>query len=70
MTKKQKTATTERKKKMQSIKNLITPSKKKAAAVQDETPAVESIKKAMNNLNQSIGDYEARAPIAFEGFLN
>ena len=55
---------------MQSIKNLITPSKKKAAAVQDETPAVESIKKAMNNLNQSIGDYEARAPIAFEGFLN
>jgi predicted Ser/Thr protein kinase len=70
MTRKQKTATPERKKKMKSIKKLITPSKKKTAAVQDETPAVESIKKAMTNLNQSIGDYETRAPIAFEGFLN
>jgi predicted Ser/Thr protein kinase len=55
---------------MKSIKKLITPSKKRAAPVQDENPAANSIKKAMTNLNQSIGEYEQRAPIAFEGFLN
>ena len=54
---------------MKSIKKLITPSKKKAAPIPEEKPEFESIKKAMDNLNQSIGDYEQRAPINFEGFL-
>jgi predicted Ser/Thr protein kinase len=70
MTKKQKTETTDRKKKMKSIKELITPSKKKTAAVQDDNPAVESIKMAMDNLNLNIGESEQRSPIAFEEFLN
>ena len=54
---------------MKSIKKLITPSKKKAETVPDEKPELESIQKAMDNLNQSIGDYEQRSPINFEGFL-
>jgi len=70
MTQKQKTAPPEPKKKMKRIKNLITPSKKKAASVEVEDPVIESITKAMTNLNQSIGEYEQRAPMAFEGFLN
>ena len=70
MTSKQKTAKTGRKTKMKSIKKLIRPSKKKAPVVQEDDPAVKSIKKALDNLNQSIGEFEQRAPIAFEGFLN
>ena len=70
MTRKQKTATTDRKKKMKSIKEFITPSKKKAAAVQDDDPSIESIKKAMDNLNQNIGKFEQRVSIPIEGFLN
>jgi predicted Ser/Thr protein kinase len=70
MTRKQKTATTDRKKKMKSIKKLIRPSKKKTAAVQEDDPAAKSIKKALDNLNQSIGEFEQRSPIAFEEFLN
>jgi hypothetical protein len=70
MTKKQKTATTEPKKTMTRIKKLITPTKKKAATDQDDDLSVESIKKAMDNLNLNIGESEQRSPIAFEGFLN
>jgi predicted Ser/Thr protein kinase len=70
VTSKQKTAKTGRKTKMKSIKKLIRPSKKKAPVVQEDDPAVKSIKKALDNLNQSIGEFEQRAPIAFEGFLN
>jgi len=55
---------------MKSIKNLITPSKKKAAPVQDDDPAVKNIQKAMDSLNQSIGEFEQRISIPFEGFLN
>ena len=69
MPRKQTSATTERKKKMKSIKKLITPSKKKAESIADEKQELASIKKAMDNLNQSIGDYEQRSPINFEGFL-
>jgi len=69
MTKKQKKAS-EPKKKMKSLKELITPAKKKAAAVADDDLSVESIKKAMDNLNLNIGESEQRSPIAFEGFLN
>jgi predicted Ser/Thr protein kinase len=70
VTKKQKKATLDRKKKMKSIKNLITPSKKKAAPVQDDDPAVKNIQKAMDSLNQSIGEFEQRISIPFEGFLS
>ena len=70
MTRKQKTATTDPKKKMKRIRNLITPAKKKAAAVQPDDPAGKSIQKAISNLNQSIGEFERRTAIPFEGFLN
>jgi predicted Ser/Thr protein kinase len=69
MTRKQKTTTTDGQKKMKRIKKLITPAKKKAAGVQGDDPAVESIKKATDNLNQSIGEFERRSAIPFEGFL-
>jgi predicted Ser/Thr protein kinase len=55
---------------MKRIKDLITPSKKKASPAPDEKSELESIKKAMDNLHQNIGDYEQRSPIAFEAFLN
>ncbi len=70
VTSKQKTAKTGRKTKMKSIKKLIRPSKKKAPVVQDDDPAVQSIKKAMDNLNQSMGEFEQRSAIPFQGFLN
>jgi len=70
VTRKQKTATTDGQKKMKRIRKLITPSKKKAAAVQTDDPAGKSIKKAIDNLNQSIGEFERRSAIPFEGFLN
>lgn len=40
------------------------------AAVQGDPPAGESIKKAIDNLNQSMGKFERRSAIAFEGFLH
>ncbi len=70
MTKKPKTATTDRKQKMKRIKEFITPSKKKAVPVEDDDPAAISIQKAMDNLNQSIGEFEQRVSIPIEGFLN
>jgi predicted Ser/Thr protein kinase len=70
MTRKQKKANTDRKDKMKSIKKLITPSKKKVAPVPDDDPAEKNIQKAMDNLNQSIGEFEQRISIPFEGFLS
>ncbi|MEE9497095.1 MAG: serine protein kinase PrkA, partial [Desulfobacterales bacterium] len=70
MTSKGKTAETGRKTKMKSIKNLITPSKRKAASAQEDDEGVKSIKKAMQNLNQNMSGLEQRSAIPFEEFLN
>ena len=55
---------------MKSIKDLIKPSKKKAdvvaAADKDST---ESIKAALQNLNQNMGGQEKRHTVTFEDFL-
>ena len=55
---------------MKRIKEFITPSKKKAVPVEDDDPAAISIQKAMDNLNQSIGEFEQRVSIPIESFLN
>lgn len=57
------------KKKMKSIKNLISPSKRKAKAVPEDDQEVKSIKKAMQNLNQNMSGLEQRSAIPFEEFL-
>jgi hypothetical protein len=55
---------------MKTIKELITPSKKRAAGTPDDDPSVSSIKKAMHNLNRSMSELEQRTAIPFERFLN
>ena len=57
-------------KKMKSIKNLITPAKKKAAPSQDDDRGIKSIKKAMQNLNRNMSGLEQRSAISFEDFLS
>lgn len=70
MTIKGKTAETGgRKTKMESIKNLVTPSKSKADAAPEDNQETKSIKKAMQNLNQNMSGLEQRAAIPFEEFL-
>ena len=54
---------------MKRIKNLITPSKRKAKAVPEDDQGVKSIKKAMQNLNQNMSGLEKRSAIPFEAFL-
>jgi len=70
MTRDKKTAAKGPKKKMKSIKNLISPSKKKAASVPEDEQGIKSIKKAMQNLNQNLSGLEQRSAIPFEGFLS
>ncbi len=65
-----KTDETGRKTKMKSIKNLITPSKRKAKAVPMDGEDANSIKTAMHNLNHNMSGQEQRLAIPFEGFLN
>ena len=54
---------------MKSIKELITPSKKKVTAAPDEDQSVESIRKAIENLNENMSGLEQRSAIPFEAFL-
>jgi predicted Ser/Thr protein kinase len=58
------------KKKMKDIKERIEPVRRKTTDARDDTPQLGSIKKAMYNLNQSMGALEQRASIPFEKFLN
>jgi len=55
---------------MKTIKELISPSKRKATVSQNDTPAVKSIKKALHSLNQNMSEFEQRASIPFEEFLS
>jgi predicted Ser/Thr protein kinase len=57
-------------KKMKNIKKLIKPSKRKADIAREKDPALESIQKALQNLNQSMSSSEQRSSIPFEKFLN
>ena len=56
------------KKKIKDIKERIGPVRRKTA--DDHTPEHWSIKKAMHNLNLSMGALEQRTSIPFEKFLN
>ena len=69
MSRDKKTATKSQKKKMKSIKELITPSKKKATSIPEDDGGAESIKRAMLNLNQHMSGLEQRTAIPFETFL-
>jgi predicted Ser/Thr protein kinase len=55
---------------METTSNLKMPSKREANASQDDAPAAESIKKALDNLNHSMNKFERRSAIPFEDFLN
>ena len=55
---------------MKSIKDLIKPSKKKTAVVAPaDKDSTESIKAALQNLNQNMGGQEKRHTVTFEEFL-
>ena len=55
---------------MKSIKNLIKPSKRKPASIQEDDQGLKSIKNAMQNLNQNMSGLEQRSAIPFEDYLN
>ena len=55
---------------MENISKLKPPSKRKAAAIQNDASAAKSIKKALDNLNHSMSKFERRTSIPFEEFLN
>ena len=55
---------------METNSKLKTPSKKMAAALQDDASDPKSIKKALDNLNHSMSKFERRSSIPFEAFLN
>ena len=55
---------------MKNIRKLIKPSKRKVATASEKDPAVNSIKKALLNLNQNMSASEQRSSIPFEKFLN
>ena len=55
---------------MKSIKDLITSSKTKAVPIQEDDQCMQSIKKAMQNLNRNMSGQEQRSAIPFEDFLN
>ncbi len=55
---------------METTSKLKTPSKREATAIQNDASAAKSIKKALDNLNQSMSKFERRSSIPFEEFLN
>ena len=69
MTRDKKTAAKDQKKKMKHIKDLISPSKRKTASALEDDQGVESIKKAMQNLNQNMSGLEQRTAVPIEEFL-
>ncbi len=55
---------------MKTIKELKNPSNKIEALNQDDTPAVNGIKKALSSLNKNMSKLERCSSIPFEEFLN
>ena len=58
------------KKKMKIVKDPITPSKRETNATPRVEEGAKSIKTAMHNLNQNMGEQEQRLAVPFEDFLS